>query len=63
MIGSLYSCVMQAMIGCFRQDDEEDGGKTNGASMLTFFNKKGENKKLQKHKFFRDRCLATVTNL
>jgi hypothetical protein len=48
---------------CFREDDDEEDDKTVGsASLVQFFKKTGDVAKLQRHRFFTDRALTSLTN-
>jgi len=47
----------------YREDDDEDDDTANTPSVTSFFNKKDQDTKLIRHRFFKDRCLSSVSAL
>ena len=49
----------------FREDDEEDESSQSAgsASLLQFFKKTGDDAKLERHRFFKERALTSLTSL
>ncbi|KAL5022714.1 hypothetical protein ScPMuIL_001869 [Solemya velum] len=45
------------------EDDEDEEDTGGSASLLTFFNKKGEDSRLQRHRYFKERNLSSVAVL
>ncbi|XP_021361251.1 ribonuclease H2 subunit A-like [Mizuhopecten yessoensis] len=44
-------------------DDDDDDASKNTPALTAFFSKKGEDRKMQRHKYFKDRCLASISEL
>jgi hypothetical protein len=61
-IGYIASAFFAAPIK-WDDDDEDENVDKNTVALTSFFSKKGHDPKLDRHTYFKDRCIGSVENL